>query len=221
MTGIASTCGRASRCGTVSASAAATNTSVVLSLRCRLRNLVSSAKVAAIAPAASTTGPLQPDDRIGLGVEHLRQPLRRNPGLAAHGEGIDVGLRHRAMVEDPLPDGDLPHRIGIDQQPVSGQHEQRIDDDADPQRQQAAQRAGVLGAMGDGHGHRRGRISLRVSGRIEACQGIILGKSAARRTSAERPRKPGFGHITARRLQQSGCVKRSPAHRRPPEALFR
>ena len=40
--------------------------------------------------------------------------------------------RHRAMVEDPLPDRDLPHRVGIDQQPVAGQQKQRIDADADP-----------------------------------------------------------------------------------------
>ena len=61
MTGIASTCGRARRCGTVSTSAAATNTSVVLSLKCRFRNFVNSAKVAAIAAAEITTGPLQPN----------------------------------------------------------------------------------------------------------------------------------------------------------------
>ncbi len=60
MTGNASTCGRASRCGTVSASAAAMNTSVVLSLSRLLRNLASSANVTAIAVAAVTTGPLQP-----------------------------------------------------------------------------------------------------------------------------------------------------------------
>ena len=60
ITGIASTCGRASRCGTVSASAPATNTRVVLSLSRRFRNLASSANVAAMALAASTTGPVQP-----------------------------------------------------------------------------------------------------------------------------------------------------------------
>jgi hypothetical protein len=36
------------------------------------------------------------------------------------------------MIEDPLADGDLPHRIGIDQQPVAGEQKQRIDGDADP-----------------------------------------------------------------------------------------
>ena len=61
MTGMASTCGRANRCGMVSANAAAMNTRVVLSLRRRLRNLASRPKVAAIAEAATTTGPLQPE----------------------------------------------------------------------------------------------------------------------------------------------------------------
>jgi len=62
------------------------------------------------------------------------------------------------MVDDPLPDGDLPHRVGVDQQPVSGQEKQRIDAGADPQRQQAAHRAGGFSGIGDGQGHRRGRI---------------------------------------------------------------
>jgi len=61
MIGNASTCGRARRCGTVSASAAAMKTSVVLSLKCRLRNFANNANVAAVAVAASTTGPLQPE----------------------------------------------------------------------------------------------------------------------------------------------------------------
>jgi len=60
MIGIASTCGRAKRCGTVSASAAAMKTSAVLWLKCRLRNFANNANVAAMALAASTTGPLQP-----------------------------------------------------------------------------------------------------------------------------------------------------------------
>jgi hypothetical protein len=60
MIGIASTCGRAKRCGMVSASAAAMKTSAVLWLKCRLRNFANNANVAAIALAASTTGPLQP-----------------------------------------------------------------------------------------------------------------------------------------------------------------
>jgi hypothetical protein len=39
-------------------------------------------------------------------------------------------------------------------------------------------------------------------GPIEARQAIILGKSAAA-DAGKRPRKPEFGHIIARRLQQS------------------
>ena len=62
----------------------------------------------------------------------LRQPLRRNPGLAAHGEGIDVGFRHGAVVDDPLADGDLPQGVGIAQQPVAGQQQQPVDAEADP-----------------------------------------------------------------------------------------
>ena len=49
--------------------------------------------------------------------------------------------------------------LRIHQQPVSDQHKQRIDKDADPQRLQSAQRARLRGSMGDGHGHRCGRIS--------------------------------------------------------------
>jgi hypothetical protein len=44
---------------------------------------------------------------------------------------------------------------------------------------------------------------FKVSGRIEARQGIILGKSA-RWIKAKRARKPGFGHIKARQWQQKG-----------------
>jgi hypothetical protein len=43
---------------------------------------------------------------------------------------------------------------------------------------------------------------LRFFGPIEARQGIILGKSG-RSGCRKRPRKPEFGHIIARRLQQS------------------
>src|ERR1700722_19093284 len=42
-----------------------------------------------------------------------------------------------------------------------------------------------------------------VSGPIQPRQGIILGK-AAPANPGERPRKPGFGPINARRLQQEG-----------------
>jgi hypothetical protein len=63
---------------------------------------------------------------------------------------VDVGLGHRAMINDPLPDRDLPHRIGIDQQVVSGAKKERIDGNADQQRQQPAQGAcGIIG-MPDG-----------------------------------------------------------------------
>ncbi|HWG71527.1 MAG TPA: hypothetical protein VN692_19090 [Steroidobacteraceae bacterium] len=76
--------------------------------------------------------------------------------MAAHGEGINVGVRHCVVIDDPLADGDLPHRVGIDQKPVPGEQEQRIDADADPQRQQAAQRECILGDFGDGQGHGEG-----------------------------------------------------------------
>jgi hypothetical protein len=42
---------------------------------------------------------------------------------------------------------------------------------------------------------------LDLSGRIQPRQGIILGK-AAPANPGKRPRKPGFGHINARRTQQ-------------------
>jgi len=61
MSGNASTCGRARICGAVSASAAATKTSAAVSLKVRLKYLASSANVAALAAAASTTGPFHPN----------------------------------------------------------------------------------------------------------------------------------------------------------------
>jgi hypothetical protein len=61
MTGRASTCGRAKRCGAVKANAAVTKMIVAVSLKCRLRSFAKSAKVTALAAAASTTGPLQPN----------------------------------------------------------------------------------------------------------------------------------------------------------------
>ena len=132
ITGSASTCGRANRCGTVSASAAATNTSVVLSRRCRLTRFGQQRKCRGDRACRQHHRPAPARERIRFCVHHLRQPLRGDPGLAAHGEGIDVGGRHRAVVDDPLPDRDLPHRIGIDQQAVAGQQKQRIDGNADP-----------------------------------------------------------------------------------------
>ena len=80
--------------------------------------------------------------------------MRGDPGLAPHGEGIDVHRRHRAVIDDPLPDGDLPQRVGIDQQAVARQHEQRVDRSPHPDRQHPAQRRRGLVGMdgGDAHG---------------------------------------------------------------------
>jgi soluble lytic murein transglycosylase-like protein len=54
---------------------------------------------------------------------------------------------------------------------------------------------------------------------IEARQGIILGKSAAM-DAGKSLRKPDFGHINARRLQQSRCLSFPPPYPRRPEAIF-
>ena len=47
------------------------------------------------------------------GKEHLREPGTRDPGFAKTGERIDVGVGHGAMIEDRLPDLDLPQRVRI------------------------------------------------------------------------------------------------------------
>jgi hypothetical protein len=62
------------------------------------------------------------------------------------------------------------------------------------------------------------RLSLRISGRIEACQGIILGKSACR-CYREGLRKPGFGRITAPAIAKIAAVRGSAtaSHRPNPE----
>src|ERR1700722_13525465 len=60
-----------------------------------------------------------------------------------------------------------------------------------------------------------------VSGRIQPRQGIILGK-AAPANRGKRPRKSGFGHINARRLQQEGASGDPVAGSRPaPEVILR
>jgi len=81
--------------------------------------------------------------------------LRRYPGLAAHGERKDVDLRHGAMIENPLADGDLPLRVGIDQKLVAAKNEQRVGKDANPQRQQPARKACVVSRVGNRQGHGR------------------------------------------------------------------
>ena len=60
MTGIASTCGRVRKCGVESTIAASATAIAMLAGTRRATIQQSSAKVAAIAPAASTTGPVQP-----------------------------------------------------------------------------------------------------------------------------------------------------------------
>lgn len=78
-------------------------------------------------------GPAEPG--IDLRVENLRQPLGRNPWRPVHGEGVDIGVGHRVMVENPLPNRDLPLRVGVVQQAIATEDQYRIAHDADPQRQ--------------------------------------------------------------------------------------
>src|SRR5260370_32874501 len=59
-----------------------------------------------------------------------------------------------------------------------------------------------------------GRIS-RVFPGIAARQGITLGRSAEA-DGGKSPRKPGFRHISARRLQQSGVLSVQPRHHARP-----
>ena len=100
-------------------------------------------------------GPVQPS--IGDGVEHLRQPGARHPGFAEPGERMDVGVRHRAMLDDPLPDPDLPQRVGIPQQDFADRQEDQIEARTGQKRDQRAHEAADVGAiggrMGDGNGH--------------------------------------------------------------------
>ncbi|GCC48125.1 hypothetical protein chiPu_0032539, partial [Chiloscyllium punctatum] len=68
-----------------------------------------------------------PGEVIGLRQQDLCQPRRRRPRRTGLGERIDVDRRQRAMVEDPAADGNLPVGVGIGQQPVANEQQQRID----------------------------------------------------------------------------------------------
>jgi hypothetical protein len=59
------------------------------------------------------------------------------------------------MVEDPLPDRDLPLRVGIEQQPVADRDQQHIDGNADPQRQRSGHGFGIWSDVGGGQRHGR------------------------------------------------------------------
>ncbi len=60
--------------------------------------------------------------------QDLREPRRRDPRLARFGEGVNVDLRHGAVIDDPLPHLDLPVRVGVEQHLVAlNQHEHAHD----------------------------------------------------------------------------------------------
>ena len=74
--------------------------------------------------------------------QHLRKPGRRNPGLSGLREGIDVDARQRAVIENPLADGDLPVGIGIVQKHAAVDQQQNIDADPKPEPRRNLAKAG-------------------------------------------------------------------------------
>ncbi len=83
-------------------------------------------------------------------VNHLRQPRTRDPGFTVMGEREYVGRGHRAVVDDPLSDPDLPHRIGIAQQDLAGREIEQIGAHGGAQRHQSTHGATAAHVAGDG-----------------------------------------------------------------------
>ena len=91
--------------------------------------------------------------RIGDRKQNLRQPGRRDPGLALSREGIEVGVGQGVVIEDPLTDLDLPERVGVLKQRVADIEEEEIGTRADTQRHQCPRAALHCDAVGEGKGH--------------------------------------------------------------------
>jgi hypothetical protein len=56
---------------------------------------------------------------IGKRVHHVGQPGGIDPRLARHGVGIEIDPRYLPMLQHPLPDVDMPKRIGIAEDEVT------------------------------------------------------------------------------------------------------
>ena len=102
--------------------------------------------------------------RMGEGEHHLRQPRRRDPGLTGPREGIEVRIGKGSVIEDPLPDLDLPERVGVLKQRVADKEEEEIGAGADAQRHQCARAALHRDAVGKGKGHAASSSCLFLSG---------------------------------------------------------
>ena len=57
------------------------------------------------------------------------------------------------MINDPLPDLDLPESVGIPQQPVAGEHEKEIRPHPGAKRQESPREALRAGGIRDGDRH--------------------------------------------------------------------
>ena len=88
--------------------------------------------------------------RVGDGEQDLRQPGRRDPWFAGAREGIEVGIGQGLVIEDPLPDLDLPERVGVLKQRVADIEEEQIGARADTQRYQRSRAALHRNAVGEG-----------------------------------------------------------------------
>ena len=68
-------------------------------------------------------------------------------------ERIEIGIGHRGVIDDPLPDADVPVGIGILQKTVADDEEKKIGTCANAQRQQDRRHAAGGHAIGDGERH--------------------------------------------------------------------
>ena len=92
---------------------------------------------------------------IGIGgrIQDLRQPGARHPGGAGARERIEVRVGHGGVIDDPLPDPDVPVRIGVLQKKVAETEQKQECTRADAQMQQARRHAGGGHAVCDGERH--------------------------------------------------------------------
>ena len=73
-------------------------------------------------------------DRLGAGIEDLRQPLLGDPRAPGEGEGERVGGGEGAMGDDPAADDDVPVAVGVVEQAVADSEHDEIEHAADGER---------------------------------------------------------------------------------------
>ena len=84
-------------------------------------------------------------------------------------------MRNSPTIDNPLADRNLPHGIGIDQQPVSREEKQRVDPDPD---RGTSPRIGLAFSLAWATDRARARPISRYFRPDRSTPGIILGKSA-------------------------------------------